>query len=124
MNPVAAEGLTGDLELIHQPARLKVMALLHRRGDVGASAARAALGLTAGNLDAHARRLAEAGLVEVRRVLTRDGFEARYRITRRGVAAFVAYLEWLAGFLADAAGPAGSAAPDAERDEDGPDGRG
>lgn len=111
------EGPEGDLALIHQPARLKVMALLHRRGDVGAVAARAALGLTAGNLDAHARRLAEAGLVEVRRALTRDGFEARYKITRRGTEAFAAYLRWLETFLAQASA---GAADDPEGGDEAP----
>jgi DNA-binding transcriptional ArsR family regulator len=54
--------LDGTLRLIHEPARLKVMALLYQRGDVAAAAAREALGLTPGNLDAHVRRLEGAGL--------------------------------------------------------------
>lgn len=90
--------LPEGLEVIHQPARLAVMTLLYQRGDVGAAAAREATGLTPGNLDSHGRRLAEAGLLEARKALTRDGFEARYRISAAGVAAMKAYLAWLERF--------------------------
>ncbi|MCA1811543.1 MAG: transcriptional regulator [Halobacteriales archaeon] len=90
------------LEVLHQPVRLRLMALLHARGDVGAAGAREALGATAGNLDAHARRLEEAGFLAARKELLRSGFEARYRITPAGRAAFEAYLAWLEEFLAKA----------------------
>lgn len=92
--------LPAGLEVIHQPGRLAVMTILYQRGDVGAAAAREATGLTAGNLDSHARRLAEAGLLEGRKVLTRDGFEARYRILPAGIAAMESYLAWLETFAA------------------------
>lgn len=87
-----------ELEVIHQPARLALMTLLYQRGDVGAPAAREATGLTAGNLDSHAKRLGEAGLLEGRRSLTRDGFEVRYRLTPAGLQAMAAYLDWLERF--------------------------
>ncbi len=94
--------LPDDLAIIHQPNRLKVMALLHDRGDIGAAGARKALDMSAGNLDAHAKKLAEAGLLEARKVLRPDGFEARYRITKEGMRRFRAYLDWLETFLAAA----------------------
>lgn len=87
-----------ELEAVHQPARLRLMALLFQQGDVGAAAARDATGLTPGNLDAHAKRLAETGLLEARRALTRDGFEVRYRITASGMATMKAYIDWLEAF--------------------------
>lgn len=87
--------LPEGFEVIHQPARLAILTLLYQRGDVGAAAARQATGLTAGNLDSHAKRLAEAGLLEGRKTLLRYGFEARYRITPAGLTAFGAYLAWL-----------------------------
>lgn len=87
--------LPDSLAVIHQPARLALMTLLYQRGDVGAAAARQATGLTAGNLDSHARRLVEEGLIEARKTLTRDGFEARYRITRAGLERMRDYLSWL-----------------------------
>lgn len=90
--------LPDGLEVIHQPARLALMTLLYQRGDVGAPAAREATGLTPGNLDGHAKKLAEAGLLEGRRSLTRDGFEVRYHLTAAGLNAMAAYLDWLETF--------------------------
>lgn len=90
--------LPDELQVIHQPARLALMTLLYQHGDVGAAAARTATGLTAGNLDSHGKRLAEEGLVEARKVLTHEGFEARYRILPPGVARMEAYLAWLESF--------------------------
>jgi DNA-binding transcriptional ArsR family regulator len=86
------------LETIHQPARLQIMALLYQRGDIGATAAREATGLTAGNLESHAGKLAEGAYVEARKVLTSHGFEARYRITRAGMEVMKRYLDWLQAF--------------------------
>ena len=57
-------------------------------------------GLTPGNLDSHAKRLAEEGLLEARKVLTKEGFEARYRINPAGLAAMEAYLRWLEEYAA------------------------
>lgn len=91
--------LPPELLLIHQPARLKIMGLLYKHGDIGHTKARDFLGLTDGNLASHSARLAEAGFVETRRVLNRDGFETRYRITKQGRKAFNDYLERLRGFL-------------------------
>lgn len=92
--------LPEGLQVIHQPARLALMTVLYRHGDVGAAAAREATGLTPGNLDSHAKRLAEDGLLEARKVLTKDGFEARYRILPAGLAAMEAYLRWLEEYAA------------------------
>jgi len=91
------------------------MALLYRRGDVGAAAGRATLDMTAGNLDAHGRRLAEAGWLQVRKVLLRSGFEVRYRMTPAGRLAFEAYLAWLEAFLVDAR-DSGTMPPEASGD--------
>lgn len=91
--------LPDDLAIIHQPVRLKMMTLLYREGDVGFTEAHKALGLTPGNLDAHAKKLAEAGLAESRRALMRDHFEVRLRPTPEGVRRFEAYLRFLEEFL-------------------------
>ena len=74
------------------------MSLLYREGDVAAAAARATLGLTPGNLDAHVRTLAAEGFVEPRRALGPEGFQARIRITRSGTEAFEGYLAALEAF--------------------------
>lgn len=93
--------LSEDLRLIHQPVRLRIMGLLYKHRDVAFTRARDSLGLTDGNLASHANRLEEVGLLESRKALTRDGFEARYRITQQGDRRFRDYLETLEGFMAD-----------------------
>ncbi len=98
--------LEPGLRIIHEPNRLRIMTLLYQRRDIGAASAREALGLTPGNLDSHARRLADAGFLESRRVLLRSGFEARYRITQRGSRAMEEYLEWLESMLSGLRGGA------------------
>jgi DNA-binding MarR family transcriptional regulator len=75
------------------------MGLLYKHRDISFTRTRDVLGLTDGNLSSHADRLAAAGHLEARRVLTRDGFELRYRITAAGSEAFRAYLEALRRFL-------------------------
>lgn len=92
--------LPDELAILHQPVRLRLMALLFKHRDVGFTAARDALAVTDGNLATHAKRLEEAGYLAARRALTRDGFEVRYRITEAGATAFRAYLDQLRQFLA------------------------
>ncbi len=86
--------------LIHQPTRLRIMALLYRRRDLAYVTVRDALGLTDGNLASHVKRLEAAGLMESRRVLLgREGFQLRYRVTVEGSAAFRRYLRALQDVL-------------------------
>lgn len=87
------------LAVIHQPVRLRMMALLFRHRDVAFTKVRDELGLTDGNLAAHAKRLEEAGYVEARRTLLDGRFEVRHRITAEGSAAFKEYLAGLRRFL-------------------------
>lgn len=94
--------LSPELELIHQPVRLKVMTLLYRHGDIGFTEAQKQLGLTPGNLDAHVRRLSEAGFAASRRALMRDHFEVRIRLLPAGRDAFDRYLAWLEAMLGQA----------------------
>jgi DNA-binding MarR family transcriptional regulator len=91
--------LPEGLAVIHQPVRLRLMALLFRHRDIAYTATREALGLTDGNLASHAKRLEEAGFLQSRRALTGDRFEVRYRITPEGSLAFRDYLEALRRFL-------------------------
>lgn len=103
--------LPPELELIHQPARLRIMGLLYRYRDVAFTRARDSLGLTDGNLASHADRLEEAGLIEARRALTSDGFEKRFAITEDGSEAFRRYLGELRGFIEEVDDP-GDREPD------------
>jgi DNA-binding MarR family transcriptional regulator len=93
--------------IIHQPARLQLMALLHRNRQAAARWLRETLQLTDGNLGSHAARLVAAGYVVEGRVLTAKGFELRYRITPTGDAAFQEYLRALRQLLAEVDEPPG-----------------
>ncbi|MHB8634688.1 MAG: transcriptional regulator [Thermoplasmatota archaeon] len=89
----------GEWQLIHQPVRLRIMALLYKQRDVGFAEGRDALEITGGNLAFHAKTLADAGLVEQRIVLCPYGFETRIKITATGSERFRAYLAALREFL-------------------------
>lgn len=95
--------LPSELVVIHQPVRLKIMGLLYKHRDVAYTRTRDLLGLTDGNLASHTKTLAAHGYIEGRKVLTRDGFEMRYRITPAGSEAFRRYVAALRSFLDDAA---------------------
>lgn len=86
-------------QVIHQAARLRIMAALQRNREARFTDLRDALGLTDGNLASHAAKLEEAGYIESRRVLARAGFELRYRITPKGAMAFLAYVGALRSLL-------------------------
>lgn len=88
-----------ELELIHQPARLRIMGLLYKQRDVSFTALRDLLGLSDGNLASHGSRLADAGYLEARRILTRRGFEMRFKITSKGSETFKDYLAFLRGLI-------------------------
>ncbi len=82
-----------DLDpLLHQRTRLRIMALMHRNRQANFTWVQEALELTPGNLGSHVEKLVTAGLLEKGRVLTRDGFEVRVRMTPEGDEAFRAYL--------------------------------
>jgi DNA-binding MarR family transcriptional regulator len=92
--------------VIHQATRLRIMALLFRNRSAPFTWVRDALGLTDGNLDAHAARLVAAGYLTRGIGLTprKGGFQIRLRITPEGDAAFRAYTEGLRAYLLPEAG--------------------
>ena len=85
--------------VIHQPTRLRIMALLYRNRQASFTWVRDALELTDGNLGSHAARLSDARYLESGRVLTPAGFQVRLRLTPAGDAAFTAYLGALKRFI-------------------------
>lgn len=89
------------LETIHQPVRLKLMALLFQHRDVSFAEARDALGVSDGNLGSHAKVLEEKGLLESRKALARTGFQVRFQITEAGSKSFESYTQALRLFLAN-----------------------
>ncbi len=85
--------------VIHQATRLRIMALLFRNRVASFTWVRDSLGLTDGNLDAHAAKLEASGYLRRGRALLPGGFQVRLRITPEGDAAFRRYLEDLRTFL-------------------------
>lgn len=94
--------LTPELRIIHEPTRLRILGMLYRETDLGFTALRNELNLTAGNLASHASRLEEAGFVRSRDALMRGGFEKRYQITAQGLETFERYLATLEAFASEA----------------------
>jgi DNA-binding MarR family transcriptional regulator len=85
--------------LIHQPTRLRILALLYRNRRAAFTWVRDTLALTDGNLGSHAAKLAEAGYIVQGRVLTTQGFQVWLRMTPRGDEAFRAYVSSLRAYV-------------------------
>jgi DNA-binding MarR family transcriptional regulator len=90
--------------VIHQVARLRVMALLNRNRTASFVWVRDTLGLTDGNLGSHMARLTSAGYATSGRVLTRSGFQVWLRITPAGDDAYRSYLAALRSYLEPSGG--------------------
>ena len=85
--------------VIHQPTRLRIMALVHKNRQASFVWVRDVLQLTDGNLGSHAAKLQDAGYIQQGRVLAASGFQVRLRITPAGDAAFRTYLASLRRYL-------------------------
>jgi len=78
-------------EVIHQPARLRIMAVLAAispERQVTFSFLKSACDLTDGNLGAHLRRLEEAGYITIVKTFVRQKPQTYVAITEAGRAAF------------------------------------
>lgn len=100
--------------VIHQPTRLRILALLYRNRRAAFTWVRDTLGLTDGNLGSHAAKLAEAAYILQGRVLTRGGFQVWLRMTPRGDEAFRTYLEALKAYIGTESEPASTRPVSAE----------
>jgi len=90
-------------ELIHQPARLQVMATLAAlEGDaeVEFTFLRKHLGLSDGNLGAHLDKLVTANYIRARKAFVQRRPKTFFCLTRRGRRAFEDYLDTLRGIVA------------------------
>lgn len=95
MNPPEAAFITLNLEeidrLIHEPARLSVMALLYVVDSADFIFLKNQTGLTWGNLSAHLSKLEEAGYIEVEKSFMGKRPNTELRLTTAGRQAFKAY---------------------------------
>jgi len=86
--------------LIHEPARLLIMAHLYVVEAADFLYLMNQTGLTFGNLSSHMSRLEEAGYIEVEKVFVDKRPNTRLRLTTAGRRAFEEYRESMRGLLA------------------------
>ena len=84
-------GLSDIDRLVHEPARLKLMAVLYVLDSADFTFLMNQTGMTWGNLSAHMSKLAEAGYLEVEKSFKGKRPNTMLRLTRQGRAAFKAY---------------------------------
>lgn len=87
-------GLNLEIELdrlIHEPARLKIMAYLSVLESADFTFLVSRLGLTMGNLSAHLSKLQEAGYVEVEKGYKDNRPHTEISLTEEGMEAFQSY---------------------------------
>jgi DNA-binding MarR family transcriptional regulator len=91
-----------DLDrLIHEPARLSVMALLYVIDSADFTFLMNQTGLTWGNLSAHLSKLEEAGYLEVEKSFKGRRPNTSLRLTPKGRQAFQEYTRKMKQFLKD-----------------------
>ena len=86
--------------VIHEPARLTIVALLAGVKESDFLWLLTESGLTKGNLSGHLTRLEEAGYVEIEKTYRGKVPLTLLRLTRKGKAAFEAYRKEMNGLLA------------------------
>jgi len=84
--------------VIHEPARLAVMALLYGTKEADFLFIQRQTGLTKGNLSVHLSKLEEAGYIEIEKRFLGKKPQTLCRLTSKGRIAFERYLEWSRNF--------------------------
>jgi len=82
--------------IIHEPARLVILAALNKAEEVDFKFLEMVTGLTKGNLSRQASNLEEAGYIEIRKYYKGKIPATGYRITAEGKKAFATYWEHMA----------------------------
>jgi DNA-binding transcriptional ArsR family regulator len=108
------QGLLALDRVVHEPARLVILAVLASAEEVDFAFLQTASGLTKGNLSRHAAKLEEAGYIEIRKYFKGKIPATGYRITPAGHAAFTAYWERMRAIEQSMAPRAASPGPPSE----------
>jgi DNA-binding MarR family transcriptional regulator len=85
--------------LFHQPARTRIAAFLAARERASFSELKRTTGLTDGNLDAHLKKLIEAGYVDSSELPSTGRSQTAFGLTETGRREFVSYVEALRDLL-------------------------
>lgn len=85
--------------IIHEPARLAILAVLDAAEEVDFKFLLAATGLTRGNLSRQATKLEEAGYIQIRKYYKGKIPATSYHITTEGQKAFIAYRDQIQRLL-------------------------
>jgi DNA-binding transcriptional ArsR family regulator len=85
--------------VIHEPARLGIMMVLHGAGEADFLYLQRECGLTQGNLSSHLARLEEAAYVEIEKKFKGKFPMTVCRLSEKGRAAFDSYAQTLVGVL-------------------------
>jgi len=92
----------GEIDkVIHEPARLGIIAHLYVLDSADALFLKNQMGLTWGNLSSHLAKLEDAGYVEVIKEFVDRKPVTSLRLTRRGREAFRSYRDRMRGILND-----------------------
>jgi DNA-binding MarR family transcriptional regulator len=98
--PAAAKMTSGDLaaitgldRLVHQPARLRILATLRVKESAGFIHVMHETGLTRGNLSSHVSKLESSGYLEVKKEFVDRTPRTLLSLTPRGHAAYQSYVE-------------------------------
>lgn len=92
--------------IIHEPARLTIVALLSGAKDADFLFLLRETGLSKGNLSSHLAKLEHEGYVEIAKTFRGKIPLTLARLTRKGRSAFGAYRKTMNGLLSQAAGSA------------------
>ncbi len=84
--------------LVHEPARLALLAVLYEVEEADFLYLLRLTGLTKGNLSAHLAKLEQAGYVEVKKRFLGKRPNTLCRLTPQGRQAFESYLQWMKRF--------------------------
>ncbi|MGD8276427.1 MAG: transcriptional regulator [Gemmatimonadota bacterium] len=98
--PGIREGVEDIDKLVHEPARLLLMAQLYVVEEADFVFLLDRTGLTAGNVSSHMKKLVGAGYVEVEKAFVRNRPQTSYRLSTEGRAAFERYRDTIADIVA------------------------
>jgi len=93
------QNITGLDRVIHEPARLTIVALLSSVASADFLFLLKESGLTKGNLSVHLSRLEEAGYIQVEKTFRGKIPHTEYKLTTKGKSAFDEYRKSLGSIL-------------------------